>query len=165
MREWDVVETALQSAIEDLLGMRKTEGEALHEDLESYLVELRTLVGQVEACAVGINERLRERLDGRLRRMLGDRYDTYRIAQEVAILGDKADVSEELARLRSHCSQFASGLEETGPIGRRLDFLLQEMNREVNTIGSKAAEHPISQRVVEMKTTLERMREQTANVQ
>lgn len=165
MTEWDVVETALQSAIEDLLNMRRAEGRALQEELSAMLQELRTLVAEVEAAAVGINDRLRQRLEGRIKRMLGERYDPYRIAQEVAILADKADVSEEVARLRSHCDQFAEALSGQEAVGRRLDFLLQEMNREVNTIGSKAAEHPINQRVVDMKAVLERMREQSANIE
>ena len=80
-------------------------------------------------------------------------------------LAEKADVSEELARLLSHCEQFGQALDAQEPVGRKLDFLLQEMNREVNTVGSKAAEHPISSRVVEMKSVLERMREQAANVE
>ena len=113
---------------------------------------------------VGINERLRHRLETRLRRMIGDRVDPSRLTMEVAILADKSDVSEELTRLRSHCEQFQEGMHSSEPIGRRLDFLIQEMHREVNTIGSKAAEHPV-QRVVEMKSILERMREQSANVE
>ena len=165
MSEWDIVETALQSAIEDLLRMRRSEGEALRSDLAHQLSELRTTLGEVEAVAVGINERLRARLESRVRRMLGDRLDPYRVAQEAAILADKADVTEEITRLRSHCDQFEKALGGDEPVGRRLDFLLQEMNREVNTIGSKATEHPISQRVVDMKSVLERMREQSANVQ
>ncbi|MFT4622831.1 MAG: hypothetical protein ACI8PZ_001487 [Myxococcota bacterium] len=165
MTEWDVVETALQSAIDDLLAMRRTEGEALRTDLLQQLTELRGTVGHVDDVADGINERLRARLESRIRRMLGERVDPYRVAQEAAILADKADVAEELTRLRSHCDQFGTALVAEEPVGRRLDFLLQEMNREVNTIGSKASEHPISQRVVDMKSILERMREQSANVQ
>ena len=165
MSEWDIVETALQSAVDDLLAMRSSEGAALQKDLSHQLSELRTTLGEVEAVAVGINERLRARLEARVRRMLGERIDPYRLAQEAAILSDKADVTEEITRLRSHCDQFDKALGGTEPVGRRLDFLLQEMNREVNTIGSKAAEHPISQRVVDMKSVLERMREQSANVQ
>lgn len=165
MSEWDVVETALQSAIEDLLSMRRAEGQALKIDLDNMLAEMRTVVEDVETAAAGINERLHQRLETRIKRMIGDRFDPYRIAQEVAILADKADVAEELARLRSHCDQFGEALAGSEPVGRRLDFLLQEMNREVNTIGSKASEHPVSQRVVDMKAVLERMREQAANIE
>jgi len=166
MREWDIVETALTAAIEDLLQMRKVEGGALAEDLRKHLTELRGLTAQVELACDGIHERLYARLDARIKRLLGDRVDAGRLAQEAAVLADKADVSEEIARLRSHCDQFREALEQADePVGRRLEFLLQELHREVNTIGSKAAEHPVSQRVVDMKSVLERMREQSANVE
>lgn len=165
MREWSVVETALTAAVEDLLAMRKTEGAALADDLAKHLTELRGLTAQVELACDGIHERLYARLDARIRRLLSDRVDQNRLAQEAAVLADKADVSEEVARLRSHCDQFQEALSATEPVGRRLEFLLQELHREVNTIGSKAAEHPVSQRVVDMKSVLERMREQSANVE
>ena len=165
MGEWDVVETALQSAIADLVDMRQKEGKALEIDLLSHLEELELAIDDVESVSQGINERLRNRLEARIRRMVGDRFDPYRITQEVALLADKADVSEEVARLRSHCKQFAEAMDLVEPVGRRLDFLLQEMNREINTVGSKASEHPISHRVVNMKTVLERMREQSANIE
>ncbi len=165
MSEWDVVETALESAIQDLLAMRRTEGQALYDDLSGHLAQLRTVVAEVEAAATGINERLHTRLITRIQRLIGDRVDSNRLAQEAAVLADKADVSEETARMRSHCEQFAEALASDKPVGRRLDFLLQEMNREVNTIGSKAAETSVSRRVVDLKSTLERMREQSANVE
>jgi uncharacterized protein (TIGR00255 family) len=165
LAEWGVVEAALVAAIDDLRQMRRAEGEAIGRDLGLQLGELRTQLAEVEAAAEGVNERLRARLEARVRRMIGDRFDPLRIAQEVALLVDKSDVTEEIARLRSHCDQYAQALIADEPVGRRLDFLLQEMNREVNTIGSKSSEHPISQRVVDMKTTLERMREQSANVE
>ncbi len=165
MSEWEIVETAVKAAVEDLMSMRRAEGQALLEELSGYLAEIRTSLAEIEAVAVGINDRVRQRLEARIKRMVGDRHDPYRIAQEVALLADKADVSEEIARMRSHCTQFEDALASDEPVGRRLDFLLQEMNREVNTIGSKAAEHPISQRVVDLKTLLERMREQSANVE
>ncbi|MCO4747887.1 MAG: YicC family protein [Proteobacteria bacterium] len=166
MTEWTVVETALSAAIEDLVRMRGVEGQALHADLTSHLGELRDTVDEVNDVSVGVNERLRQRLDARLSRLLGDRgLDKHRLHQEAAVLADKADVSEEIARLRSHCDQFSDALSADEPVGRRLDFILQEMNREVNTIGSKSADHPISHRVVTMKSVLERMREQSANVE
>ena len=100
-----------------------------------------------------------------MERLVGDRVDPSRLAQEIAVLVDRADLSEELARIRSHCAQLGETLRAAEPVGRKLDFLLQELNREANTIGSKAAEHAISARVVELKSTLERMREQAANVE
>jgi len=163
--EWSVIETAMQAAVNDLAEMRSTEGKALRQDLEHHLDEVRTALAQVEAVAMGITERLQQRLDARIRRMVGDHYEPSRIAQEIAIQADKADVSEELTRLRSHCDQFGEALRGDDAVGRRLDFLLQEMNREVNTIGSKAVDLPIHAKVVDMKTVLERMREQSANVE
>lgn len=165
LREWDLCEVALQAALEDLSRMRETEGSALCLDLRRHLHELMRLRSEVETVSEGVAERLRQRLSDRVLRLVGDRIDPYRLAQEAALLAEKADVSEELARLGSHCDQFEQALDAGEPVGRKLDFLLQEMNREINTIGSKAAEHPISARVVEMKSVLERMREQAANVE
>jgi uncharacterized protein (TIGR00255 family) len=167
MREWAIVETALEAAVADLLAMRDREGQALRDDLQRHLTELRGLLTQVEDALDGIHERLHARVQARVQRLVGDRVDPARLAQEAAVLADKADVSEEVARLRSHCDQFREALasELDDPVGRRLEFLLQEMHREVNTIGSKAVEHPVSQRVVDMKSVLERMREQAANVE
>ena len=165
LAEWNIVETALQAALADFLQMRATEGAALKADLRSHLDDLQRLWAEVQACTDGITERLHARLEERLSRMLADKVDPTRLAQEAAVLADKADVSEELARLRSHFKQFSDALEATEPVGRKLEFLVQELNREINTIGSKAAEHPISARVVEMKSVLERIREQAANVE
>ncbi|MEZ4323067.1 MAG: YicC/YloC family endoribonuclease [Myxococcota bacterium] len=163
--EWDIVEIAVQSAILDLMQMREAEGATIQREFEQMVDEMRTIVGEIEAASIGINERLQKKLQRRIGRLLGDQADPYRIAQEVAHLADKADVAEEVVRLRSHLDQFTETLGQEDPVGRRLDFLLQEMNREVNTIGSKAAEHPVSQRVVLMKSVLERMREQSANIE
>lgn len=163
--EWRIVEPALQAALADFLQMRSAEGEALQQDLRQHLDDLQRLWAEVQACTDGIAQRLHARLEERITRLLGDKVDPSRLAQEAAVLADKADVSEELARLRSHFKQFSDALESTEPVGRKLEFLVQELNREINTIGSKAAEHPISARVVEMKSVLERIREQAANVE
>lgn len=165
LAEWNIVDTALQAALADFLQMRATEGEALKQDLRGHLDDLQRLWAEVQACTDGIAERLHARLEERITRLLADKVDPGRLAQEAAVLADKADVSEELARLRSHFKQFSDALESDVPVGRKLEFLVQELNREINTIGSKAAEHPISARVVEMKSVLERIREQAANVE
>lgn len=164
-RESDVLDAALEGAVADLTQMRRAEGEALDRDLRSHLGRILVEIDAVEVHADGLAERLRDRLETRLQRLLGDRHEPWRLVQEAAILADKADVAEELTRVRSHLEQFATALGRDEPVGRRLDFLLQEINREVNTMGSKAAEHPVSHRVVEMKAILERMREQAANVE
>lgn len=163
--EWALCETALDAALVDLDAMRVAEGAALGQDLGSNLDELQRLRLDVIDLATGLAERLRDRLAERLQKLLGDRVDAHRLVQEAAVLADKADIAEELARLGSHVDQFRDALGANEPVGRRLDFLLQEMNREVNTLGSKSAEAPISTKVVEMKTVLERLREQAANVE
>jgi len=163
--EWTLVETAVDGAIEHLANMRDSEGDALERDLRGYLQEMKRLHAEVLTHSDGIAGRLELRLMERLNRLVGDRVDEARLAQEAAIQADKADVAEELTRLGSHFDQFGAALDERGPVGRRLDFLTQEMNREINTIGSKAVDAEVSGLVVEMKSQLERMREQVANVE
>jgi len=163
--EWDLIETALELALGELVTMRAAEGAALQRDLDGQLQEISSLHAAVSQAQQGISDRLEKKLNERISRLIQDRVDEGRLAQEVAILADKADVTEELTRIASHCEQFATTLHSTGAIGRKLEFLLQELNREINTIGSKAAEHAVSARVVEMKSVLERMREQAANVE
>jgi uncharacterized protein (TIGR00255 family) len=165
MGEVDILRAALDAAIVELLGMRAAEGRALTADLQQHLAKLLEEVQGVEDQLGDLHVRLRQRLEMRIRKVLGDRHEPWRVLQEAALLAEKADVSEELARLRSHAVQVEEALVRDEPVGRRLDFLLQEMIREVNTIGSKSAEHPVSHRVVEMKSILERMREQAANVE
>jgi uncharacterized protein (TIGR00255 family) len=163
--EWDLLNTALTAALEDLIAMRATEGAQLEADLRAHLDDLQRCWAEVNAATDGLTARLQAKLQERINRLVDDRIDEGRLAQEAAILADKADVSEELTRILSHCKQFSAALGTTEPVGRKLDFLTQELNREINTIGSKAAEHPVSSSVVEMKSVLERIREQAANVE
>jgi len=165
LSEWDLVSTALMLAADELERMRAQEGRALHKDLDEHLMRVQELRAEVASHAEGIVERIHARIEERITRVLQDRLDPSRLAQEAALLADKADVSEELARISSHCTQFAESIATNEPIGRKLDFLLQELNREINTIGSKAAETPVANKVVDMKSVLERMREQAANVE
>lgn len=165
LAEWDLVELAVGAALADLATMRRAEGTALARDLTRHLVELRRYTAEIEAGMEGVVLRLQARVQERVSRLVGDRADPGRIAQEAALLADKADISEELARLGSHADQFDQALVAEEPVGRKLDFVLQEMHREVNTLGSKASEQGISSRVVELKSVLERMREQVANVE
>ncbi|MCB9759376.1 MAG: YicC family protein [Alphaproteobacteria bacterium] len=163
--EWTVLDAALTAAMDHLGGMRAREGAVMRDSLLELIEELSDHRQKVELEADGIAARLRLRLMDRLNKLVSDRVDPDRLAQEAAILADKADVAEELSRLHSHCLQFRQALSLKEPVGRRLDFLAQEMNREINTIGSKAAEHAVSALVVDMKSTLERIREQVANVE
>lgn len=163
--EWSVVEAALNAALDHLADMRAREGAALRESFVEMMDEIEALHERVEAESAEVASRLRLRLMDRLNRLVSDRVDPDRLAQEAALLADKADVSEELTRLGSHFQQLRRSLGLAEPVGRKLDFLAQEMNREINTIGSKAAEHAVSALVVEMKSVLERIREQVANVE
>ncbi len=160
------VTTATAEALEALVAMRRREGEALRV----VMLELVTsLAGQVEALAAhmpGLRARATERRASRLAELLdGAAVDPVRLAQEVALLVDKADIAEEIDRLASHLDQLREALSTQGAVGRRVEFLLQEAHREVNTIGSKAAEAVVQGHVVELKTLLERLREQAANVE
>jgi uncharacterized protein (TIGR00255 family) len=165
LAEWEIVATALRAALDELLVMRRVEGAALADELRAHLATMARLRAEVETLAEGVGERLRTRLVERVTRLLGERVDAARVAQEAALLAEKADIAEELARLASHVTQASDALGGEEPVGRKLDFLLQEMHREINTIGSKASELAVTNRVVEMKGVLERMREQAANLE
>lgn len=161
---------ALDAALSALAAMRADEGEALARDFETRLLRLEELATGIEARAGEIQQSVRERLRRRARQLENEVgvLDEGRLYQEIALAADRLDVTEELVRLRSHCEQFRKTLAAAGPgrpAGRRLDFLLQEMSREANTIGSKAADAPAAHQVVEVKSELERMREQVQNVE
>ncbi len=153
-------------ALSDLEKMRKKEGAVLQKDLTQRLhaIEgrLRTVQQRIpvalEASAVRLKARVSKLLEGHS-------VNLDRIAQEMAMLAERSDVTEELTRLKSHVAQFRAALKEKGPVGKRLDFLLQEMGREVNTIGSKANDGDISTEVVELKSELEKIREQVQNIE
>jgi uncharacterized protein (TIGR00255 family) len=168
----DAVRAALGAALDAALGaldaMRASEGRNLHADLVARLATVRALAADVAALAQGLAERHRRRLRARVARLLDGTdvvLDPSRLEQEVALFAEHADVAEELTRLASHCGHFDALLGASEPVGRKLDFLLQEMAREVNTIGAKASEAEVAFRVVELKAELERMREQVQNVE
>ena len=165
LSEWDVVSTALDAALGELAEMRAAEGTALAAELQGLVEQLLAGRAAVVNASADLTDRLHQRLAERVRKLIGDRIDPYRLAQEAALLADKADITEEVARLSSHCDQLLAALAADEPVGRRLEFLVQELHREVNTIGSKAAEHAVASQVVEMKSTIERLREQAANVE
>ena len=161
-----VVEEALGRALEALVGMRVSEGARLAEDVLERLAEIEGLVSEVEGFAANHPERIRERVERRVQDLLGDvQVDPNRVVQEAALLADRAAVDEETTRLRSHLAQAKELLDTEGAVGRRLDFLVQEFQREVNTIGSKAAGTDIAPRVVAMKSAVEKIREQVANIE
>jgi uncharacterized protein (TIGR00255 family) len=164
----DAARAAFAAATTGLDAMRAREGAALRDDLVKRLDRVRTLARDVEARAPEVVEahrkRLRERAD-RLRAATEIDVDSARLEQEIAMFAERSDVCEELTRLESHCSQFADLLGSEEAVGRRLDFLLQEMAREANTVGAKSPDAPIAHAIVEVKAEIERMREQVQNVE
>jgi len=164
---WELVSQVISQALEVLEGMRRTEGAALAADLATHLEVVRREAERIAGQAGQLPELWRERVKARLAEILQENgpLDEARLAQEVAIMAERRDLSEELARLDSHVSQFRQALESRDPVGRKMEFLLQEMLREANTIGSKAQDLLISQAVLEIKGSLERLREQVQNVE
>ena len=156
----------IKKALGDLEKMRKKEGVVLQKDLSQ---RLHTVEGRLRTIQQRIPIALRAsgvRLKGRVAKLLeGQSVNMDRVAQEIAMLAERSDVTEEHTRLLSHVAQFRAALKEKGPVGKRLDFLLQEMGREVNTIGSKANDGDISAEVVELKSELEKIREQVQNIE
>jgi len=155
---------AYDDALSQLMAMRRREGETLASDLFANLDQTEALTETIAVRSSMVPEAYRERLNARLDEWKIQAVEPQRIAQEVAILADKCAIDEELSRLKSHFDQFRKCLSDEGEVGRRMDFLLQEMNRETNTIGSKAADAEIAQCVVEMKCLLEKLREQVQNI-
>jgi uncharacterized protein (TIGR00255 family) len=163
---WPLLEKALAGALAMMVERRETEGAALARELTGLRAVLTDHVDAVARRVPAAVERRAARLTERMRAMLdGAELDQARLAAEVAVWADRTDVSEELARLRAHLTQLAALLDGDEPVGRTLDFLIQEINREVNTIGSKADDLEISQAVIAAKATLEKMREQVQNIE
>ena len=161
----DLMQVAAK-ALESYDAMRTAEGAALEQDLRSRGQTILNLVAQVEAGSGQTVADYRARLESKLREVLANTaIDESRILTEAAIFADKVAVDEETVRLRSHLAQMDAMLESGGPIGRKLDFLLQEMNREANTIGSKCTDVRLARIVVDIKAELEKIREQTQNIE
>jgi len=159
-------ETALGQALDSLDEMRLKEGNAIRTDLVNRLGLLEKYLNTVDKRAPILVEEYREKLNDRINHMLKDvAVDESRLAQEVALFSERSDVTEEIVRIRSHLQQFREYLSFDDALGRRLDFLIQEINREVNTLSSKASDSSISKVSVEMKAELEKLREQIQNVE
>ena len=157
---------ALDQALAQLSDMRAVEGAALQRELLSRLDELAQLRATIETHAAGITEQLHKKLVDRVAKLVGDAaIDPARLAQEVALLAERADITEELVRLGSHLDQARTIATGSAASGRKLDFLVQEIGRELNTIGSKSQRTEISASIVEAKSVLEKMREQVQNVE
>jgi uncharacterized protein (TIGR00255 family) len=161
-----VVLAAVEAACRDADAMRAREGEALARDLHARVARIERVVAGLEAQAEAVSRGLRERLRRRLEKLAPElELDPARFEQEVVYHVDKSDVTEEIVRLRAHLEAFRAALAGEGAVGRRLEFLLQELGREANTLGSKAAEAALAAQAVEIKTELERIREQVQNVE
>lgn len=153
-------------AVEEFNAMREREGERLRRDMLGKLETIEGLVSVVEERSPQTVKEYRERLEARLRDILADRsLDEQRVITEAAIFADRTAVDEETVRLRSHIAQFRAMLEEGSPIGRKMDFLVQEFNRESNTIGSKCSDASLAKVVVDLKSEIEKIREQLQNVE
>lgn len=163
---WADVEQVAVQAVEAFLAMRAAEGEKLRADVESRLTTIETLVGQIEQNSAGRVQAYTERLYARLKEILEDRsIDEARLVTEAAIFADKTAIDEETVRLHSHVAQYRAILALDEPVGRKLDFLTQELNRESNTIGSKCQDVSITRLVVELKSEIEKIREQIQNIE
>jgi uncharacterized protein (TIGR00255 family) len=156
---------AVKEAANQLLAMRESEGKELEKDIRKQLITLEVTSKRVKQLSPLVVSQYSERLTKRMNEFVSGALDEQRLITEVAIFADKVDINEELTRLQSHIRQFEDTLLNPEPIGRKLDFLLQEMNREVNTIGSKVNDSRIAQEVVDMKSLLEKVKEQVQNIE
>ncbi len=163
---WNCVKTVLASAGEDFNAMRETEGEKLRADVLSRGERILELVSEIEALSPVTVKEYRDRLEAKIKELTGFAdIDEQRILTEAAVFADKTAVDEETVRLRSHISQLRDMLGCDEPIGRKLDFLVQEINREANTIGSKCQDISIAKNVIEIKAEVEKIREQIQNIE
>ena len=156
---------ALDEAIGQVRAMRALEGIHLREDLKSHLDQAAALRELILVRAPAVVTEYRTKLEARLSQLGTSGVDPLRLAQEVALMADRCAIDEELSRLESHLTQMNQYLNAEGEIGKKMDFLIQEMNREANTIGSKASDAEIAQRVVDLKSEIEKLREQIQNVE
>ncbi len=160
------LEQALKQALDSLEQMRVEEGRAIYEEINKIAGQIKHVHTQIEQRSPQLAIHYKERLDQKIKKLSPQANITEeRLAQEVAIFAERADISEELVRLDSHLNQLLGFLKTEGAVGKKLDFLVQEMNRETNTIGSKVADVTISQQVVEIKCQLEKIREQVQNIE
>ena len=163
---WNGVEQVAKQALDQFLEMRRREGDRLKQDITQKLAVLAEHVAAVEEQSPKTVAAYRQRLLQKMEELLADRcIDQQRILMEAGLYAEKIAVDEETVRLKSHLDQFAQMMEQAGPVGRKLDFLVQEINRETNTIGSKAQDLAVTRRVVEMKSEIEKIREQIQNIE
>ncbi|MGL4363194.1 MAG: YicC/YloC family endoribonuclease [Cellulosilyticaceae bacterium] len=163
---WPVVQNILKNTLDEIIKMREVEGSALKKDLLEKSKIVQAYVDELTKNSPRITEKYKEKLQNKLKQLLAPGVvDEMRLATEVAIFADRMAIDEELIRLTSHVGQLAQILEESGSVGRKLDFLMQEMSREANTIASKANDYDVTQYAVALKTEIEKMREQIQNIE
>ena len=158
-------DAALNQALDALIAMRRREGVSMQKDLSEKLDEIERLTGEIELRYPQTISEYTERLRASIEELIGQKVDETRLLTEVAIMADKSAIAEETVRLRSHIAQLREALTQTQPVGRRLDFIVQELNREVNTITSKSQDIPITQCAMDCKSEIEKLREQLQNVE
>lgn len=163
---WQGFKKALDAALDSLVKMREVEGEGLKKDMIERASYIKSIVKIIEDYSPQVVRDYKQKLENRLKELLDQQVvDESRIAMEVAIFADRCSINEELVRLNSHIKQFKQTLDMDQPVGRKLDFIVQEMNREINTIGSKANDIEIAKHVVEIKSEIEKIREQVQNIE
>mgnify|MGYP003508446227 FL=1 len=165
---WTKVEQAVKEALDNLVAMRETEGSNIYGDFIYRADLIAEKLTQIEARSPMVVEEYQAKLTDRLNNLLADHNITVepeRLLQEVAIFADRASITEEIVRLKSHIKQFKNIINSDQPVGRKLDFLIQEFNREANTIASKANDYTLAQIVVEIKAEIEKIREQIQNIE
>lgn len=163
---WETVRPVLVAAVDDFVAMRTREGARLEQNLNERAQTIQSLIAQIEERAPEIAKEYSNKLESRMKELLGDfKVDENRLLTEVGIMADRVCIDEELVRLKSHFKELSKILELSEPVGRKLDFLVQEINRETNTIGSKANDFGIAKHVVEIKSEIEKLREQIQNIE
>ncbi len=163
---WEEIKPLIKDSLDMMVAMREVEGNKLKEDILSKISVIEQLVSKVEEFADTIPKAFKVKLEERLKELLGNvDIDENRVAMEVCMLADKATIDEEIIRLRSHINQVRETLNLNEPVGRKLDFIVQEMNRETNTIGSKSSDIQMTNIVIDIKNILEKIREQVQNIE
>ena len=164
---WDELKGVLDTALDNFVSMREMEGSKICDDLKVRMERIKEKVSKISSYSAGLVDEYIVKLNARVKELMNtDVIDENRLAQEIVIFSDKSSIQEELTRLDSHISQFLNLLSSgSSPVGKKLDFIIQEMNREVNTIGSKANSTNISEGVIELKTEIEDVREQIQNIE
>ncbi len=162
---WKCLKPALEKAMSAMSQMQAAEGKEIEKDIQGRMRFVESVINQIEALAPEILELKKTGLKERVKKLCeGVAVDESRMVQEIAIISDKSDITEEIVRAKSHLKQFNEWLETNEPVGKKLDFLIQEINREINTIGAKASDSEIALKVVNIKNEQEKIREQAQNV-